>query len=284
MISRNKSSLVFAIFEVLLMSGWVFSQALQNPSTALPPNTSPRINKTDSSAKEPPIPKKLGENLVQIGNITVDTQKKELTVKGRMLPTTSTQDSASAYLKRQLDGAKVPPPPPPKPSTASRTLEYLATSRNGMKAYESAMELDTDATTFNFALIMIGLDKARAVLPKSHFDSAQAKGDPVEIWVEWENNKVRAEELLYDQRTKAVPKLGEWVYTGSVVLSDGRYLAEVDGCLIGFVHDPDTIIENSTGGGLSAYGAIQLNPNLKLSADTAVKLTIKALKKRETDK
>lgn len=212
-------------------------------------------------ATAPPGIKKLGNNLVQVGNITVDTQKKELSVTGKVLPLTSG------------------PAPEANAPSPSKTLEYLATSRNGMKAYESALELDTDATTFNFALIMLGLEKRRAVLPKAHFDPAPVKGDPVEIWVEWDNRKVRIEELLYDQKTKTVPKLGNWVYTGSVVLPDGRYLAELDGTLIGFVHDPDTVIENSTGSGIGIYGSIILNPNLQLTTNTTVKVTVKALPK-----
>jgi hypothetical protein len=215
----------------------------------------------EPGATSPPVVKKLGENLVQVGNITVDTQKKQLTVPGKVLPTTSGSD------------------PEPGVSAPPKTLEYLATARNGMKAYESALELDTDATAFNFALIMMGLEKGNAVPAKEHFDKAVTKGDAVEIWVEWGDRKVRAEELLYDQQSKAVPNMGIWVYTGSVVLPDGRYLAEMDGTLIGFIHDPDDIIESSTGIGIGTYGSININPNLKLTANTAVKVTIKALPK-----
>jgi hypothetical protein len=85
--------------------------------------------------------------------------------------------------------------------------------------------------------------------------------------------------LLYDEKTKSVPHLGAWVYTGSSVLKDGQSLAEMEGTLIGFVHDPDAIIENSTGGGLSAYGSIRLNPSFKDSADMPMKLILRAVSK-----
>lgn len=212
----------------------------QHPPGVLPP--------------EKPAPvKKLGENLVSVGNIIIDTAKKEVTVPGRML--------------------------------RDQTLEFLATARMGYKSYESAMELDTNATSFNLALIMIGLQKNNAVVPQQHFDPAQAAGDPVEIWVEWGSgdkaHKVQAGDLLYDLRTKSIPSLGAWVYTGSTLLSTGQYLAELDGVLIGFVHDPASIIENSTGSGLNAYGSIRLNPNLKIAPDTPLKMTIKALQKQK---
>ncbi|MBN2321811.1 MAG: hypothetical protein JXR49_22220 [Acidobacteria bacterium] len=198
----------------------------------------------------PPI-KKLGENRVQLGNIIIDTGKREVTVPGRML-----QD---------------------------QTLEFLATTRNGMKSYESAMELDTNATTFNLAMIMIGLERNNAVAPTGHFDPARAVGDPVEIWVEWKDGersrRVKGEELLYSLDAKRVPEEGEWVYTGSGFLPDGPYLAELDGVLIGFVHDPASIIEHAGGIGLNEYGNIRLNPNLNISPDTPVKLTVKAIPK-----
>jgi hypothetical protein len=195
--------------------------------------------------------RKLADGRVLIGPILVDVNKKEISVPGRM--------------------------------QRNQTLEFLASAIKGNKLYESAIELDTSATSFNLALIMIGLEKSNAVVPTRHFDPKQAVGDPVEIWVEWregtETRKVRPEELLYDLKTKAAPKLGAWVYTGSTVLPNGKFRAEMDGVLIGFVHDPSSIIENSTGGGLNAYGSIRLNPNLKFAPFAQVKLTIKAIPK-----
>ena len=63
-----------------------------------------------------------------------------------------------------------------------RTLEFIANGRNGMRAYETAVTLDTDGVTFNTALLLIGLDRSRARnAPKNHFDPAVAEGDPVDI-------------------------------------------------------------------------------------------------------
>jgi hypothetical protein len=280
MLMGKMSISVLVIFQIISTWGLTFSQSPPNPQPPASTKPMPGMGKPIKETDPPPV-KKLSDNLVQIGNIIVNTQKKELTVSGKILPTKIGSSSSSGVDpepdSKQPPASSVSPTPPEE----SKILEYLATSRNGGKSYESAIELNTDATTFNFALIMIGLEKSHAVLPKTHFDRDQVKGDPVEIWVEWDKHKIRAEEMLYDQRTKTVPKMGEWVYTGSVVLPDGRYLAEMDGCLIGFVHDPDTIIENSIGGGLNAYGSIQLNPNLKLTANTAVKITVKALQKEK---
>lgn len=229
------------------------AQAQQNPPVK-PPQTPPLPQDPMQAGRKEPQPiKKISETLLQLGNILVDTQKKEITVPGRALP--------------------------------DQTLEFLATTKGGMKSYESAMELDTDAVTFNLALILIGLEKSRAVAPQFHFDATKIVGDPVEIFLEWgageAARKVRGEELLYDLQTKHVLSMGGWVYTGSTVTPDGRYMAEMDGVLIGFVHDPSSIIENSIGGGIGAYGSIRFNPDLKLAPDTAVKLTVRAVPKQK---
>ena len=41
-------------------------------------------------------------------------------------------------------------------------LEFVANTINGAKAYESALTLQTDAISFNAALLLIGLDPAAA--------------------------------------------------------------------------------------------------------------------------
>jgi hypothetical protein len=66
------------------------------------------------------------------------------------------------------------------------------------------------------------------------------------------------------------------VYTGST-FHDGRYLAEVDGALIGFVHSPSPIIEQVGGAGVSRFGRIVMNPRLGLEPNTPVVLTVKAV-------
>ena len=255
-LDRKSRFALLGFWILLLMGSAIISEGFfacvyaQEPPVMPPP---PPLSPEERALEKPAPIKKLGAGLVSIGNIIVDTAKKEVTVPGRIL--------------------------------RDQTLEFLATTKRGMKSYESAMELDTNAVSFNLALIMIGLQKSNAVAPQQHFDAAPTVGDPVDIWVEWGTGdnarKMRADELLYDLRTKSVPKLGVWVYTGSTVLPDGPYLAELDGVLIGFVHDPASIIENSTGGGLNAYGSIRLNPDIKIAPDTPIKLTVKALPKQK---
>lgn len=203
------------------------------------------------AAQSPPSPKveKLGNGLYRIGAIRVDTGKREIAVPGKV--------------------------------NEVMILEFVANTRDGMKAYESALTLDTDAFEFNAALLLIGLDKSRSVAPSIHFDPKPPVGDEVTLHIEWTRNstptRTPVEELLFDKdKDQPIPP-SSWVYTGSGFLDDGRYLAEVDGALIGFVHSPSPIIEQVGGAGVSRFGRIVMNPRLGLDRDTPVVLMVKAV-------
>ena len=194
-----------------------------------------------------PSVRKVGDSTYEIGRLRVDTAKREVLVPA------------------SINGVQI--------------LEFVANAKDGSKAYESALTLDTDAITFNTALLLIGLDPSRGRPPKMVFDQGPAAGDPLDMFVSWGTRTVRIEELLYDQRTKKTLPAGKWVYTGSTFVDAGdgrqRYLAELDGVLIGFMHSPSAIIErvDTTVG----YGAAVTNPELGLEAGAAVTLTIRAL-------
>ena len=166
-------------------------------------------------------------------------------------------------------------------------LEFVANTRNGHKAYESAFTIDTDAVSYNTALLLIGLDPERAKVPKQHFDATAPEGDPVEMFVEYTVagtvRRVRVEELLFDKRTNTTMPKGPWVYTGSTfvdMVDRWEFLAATDGVLIGFVHSPAPLIENPRAGAVNGYGAVVLNPNLGLSPGLPVKFTVRALPRR----
>lgn len=213
-------------------------------SSAVPVWAAPRAPAPQAA----PAVEKLGPGLLRVGPIRVDLTRREIS-----LPAT-------------INDVVV--------------LEFVANVVKGIKAYESAMTLQVDAITFNAALLLIGLDKANARVPTQHFDPIPPAGDAVEMWIEWKTGattrRVPVEELLYDRQfNKTVPP-GQWVYTGSTFLPDGRFWAEADGILIGFVHSPAPVIESIGGVGVNRYGAIVLNPNIGLSPGLEVTLTVKA--------
>ena len=216
----------------------------QNPASTPPPHPAQVL-------RTPPPVERLGDNLLRVGKIRVDTKAREISVAG------SVNDV--------------------------QTLEFIANAEKGSKAYESALTLDTDAISFNLSLLLIGLDRKGAVVPMRHFDPVAPQGEPVEIWVEWASEgkrmRVRAEELVYNQDTKRTLAPNSWVYTGSTfIVNSNAYMADLEGTLIGFVHTPAPVIEYSSE--LSGpYGANRINPSLKLAAGTPVTLTVRALPK-----
>jgi hypothetical protein len=195
----------------------------------------------------PPV-ETLGPGLFRIQHITVDVKAREVRVPGHL---------------NKVD-----------------VLEFIANTLGGFKAYESAMTLETNAVAFNTALLLIGMDKSRSRVPTQHFDPIPPEGDPVELWFERRSapgKRRRVEDLLLDQRTKTTLPAGPWVYTGSTILSDGRYVAEVDGVLIGFVHSPAPIIENPRSGAVGAFGSFVMNPALGLPPMTPITLIVRAI-------
>ena len=213
--------------------------------TPPPPNArSPYAGPTPAPA---PV-EKLGPDLLQIGTIRVDLAKRELTGPGLV--------------------------------NDVQFLEFLANTKGGFKAYESALELDTNAVNFNVACLLLGLDDTRAVRATRQFDPQPPQGDPVEIFVEWEasgtRRRVRAEQLIYSKVSKTALTEGPWVYTGSSFVAQNRYLAEIEGTLVGFMHTPAPIIESPRPLN-GAWGDSIINPELELKAGTQVRMIVRAL-------
>ena len=213
-----------------LSASWPVTADQAQPRTQAPPRRS-----VTEPHKPAPI-EKLGPDVVRIGNVTVDTAKKEISVPGMFIPAT--------------------------------TLEFIAVTSGGPKAYESAIELETNGVNFNLGLILIGLDSARSEPPRSHLDPKPPSGDPVEVWIEWNSpagrQRIRAEQLVYNATTKQTLEQGPWVYTGSVITQKGALLSDVEGPLIGFVHSPAALIDSPRALSQGTYGTNRVNPALNI--------------------
>jgi hypothetical protein len=154
-------------------------------------------------------------------------------------------------------------------------LEYLAVARDGYKAYESLLELDVGGVGLNAACILVGLE-APSTAPEFQFDEEPIEGQSVALRVSWEDesgrHEVAAERLLSIQG--AEPAGTEWVYIGSLIGPDKNYGAEVTGTLIGFVHDPVSVIENREGLGIGRYGSVAGNKAIAPPRGTRIWLTV----------
>jgi hypothetical protein len=265
------------MIRIVLVSSLVMAAALTAAAPTSPPQAPPKL---------PPAVEKLPDGTFRVGQIHVDTAKREIAILGRANEVTF--------------------------------LEFVACTEGGMKAYESALTLGTDGVAFNTALLLIGLDPSHARVPKMHFDPIAPAGDPVEIWVEWggtlsnglpvlppatgrpggpplpagaptpavgpaTKTRMRVEQLLFDKRTNQPLPEGPWVYTGSSFVAGGnpkdlpRYLADLDGVLIGFVHSPAPIIENPRAGAVNGFGSVVMNTQIGLLPGMPVLVTVKAL-------
>jgi len=238
---------VYIIFFFLLSMSLIFqaSPTLANSGTG----QREMGELTDGKVKEKPQIEKLADNQYRIGSILVDKTKRIISIPGKTLSDNN-----------------------------NKPIEFIATMRNGYKSYESLFMLDVNAFEFNLACILIGLDSKNAVPAEFHFSPKPVLGDAVSIHISWKSNnktvKYDIVELLKTRETKRKTKMAEaktdtalampseWSYTGSKFVGDNQYLAQMEGVLIGLVHDPASIIEHKTGIGLGRYGLISINNNI----------------------
>ena len=208
------------------------------------------------SAQQPPAAsgmtkaavEKIGDGKYRIGAMQVDTVKREVTVPAGINPV--------------------------------ENVEFTASARNGVKSYETLLILNTDAVEFNTALLLIGLDPARGKPSKMQFDKDTPEGDAVELFVDMaDGQRLRVEELLYDKGLKQPLASGPWVYTGSTFIpgmNGPRYLAEIDGVLVGLMHGPSAIIENPRNDQVARFGNIIPNPKF-VKTQTYASFVVRAL-------
>ena len=88
---------------------------------------------------------------------------------------------------------------------------------------------------------------------------------------------MRAEPAAALMAVGGEPAAGPWIYLGSRTLGDGSYEAQQIGTVVGFVHDPASVLEHPTGLGIGNYGAVGANPDLTPPVDTTLVLTVSAI-------
>jgi len=159
--------------------------------------------------------------------------------------------------------------------------EFILSTQGGYKGYETTLEAGATAYEFNVACLLIGLDPKAAHTPRYHFDPTRTAGDPVAVAVVWreggKEHRSAAADLVKDRRTnKPLPATG-WVYTGSTFTPDGAYMAQMDGVLVGFVHDPAEIITLATGTSQTDYGNLIPNTQALPAKGTRVTVEVRAV-------
>jgi len=205
----------------------------------------------DGKMTQQPGVEELGGEKFRINTIMVDRGKRLITVPGRMIP-----------------------------YEENKPIEFVATMKQGYKSYESILMLDANAFEFNLACILIGLDADKASAAKFHFDPDPVEGDKVSIRISWQEKGQWIEMDVADlvkigEEKPATPSV--WVYTGSAFIDGDRYLAQMDGVLIGLIHDPASIIEHREGIGIGNWGSIAIDSELAPAGGQEILLKVQSL-------
>lgn len=200
----------------------------------------------------PRIPiERVDADRVRMGNILIDRRQRRFSIPGRVI---------------WEDGP----------------LEFVAVVKGGVKSYEALVELDTDAVQFNLACLLIGLDADFKRGPSFHFDPEPVRGKTASVWLSWTQDgasrEVSLSEMFALKEGQAAGPI--WIYTGSRTVR-GRYLAAQDGTLIGFAHDPASIIEHREGLGLGDYGSVGIKPGMLPAKGTDLTLEVRWMSRRE---
>jgi hypothetical protein len=161
-------------------------------------------------------------------------------------------------------------------------LEYVAVARGGYKGYESVLELDSTASEFNLACILVGLDGESATKPKFQFDNQPVDGPRVMLELRWKPDgkpveRVAVHEALVEIGTNGQQRAvsDDWTYIGSYLEpNSSRFAADTMGAVIGFVHDPASIVEHRAGLGIGAYGSVQVRKDRLPPIGTPVELVL----------
>ena len=130
-------------------------------------------------------------------------------------------------------------------------IEYLACAEGG-KTYESMLVLHCEPKEFYEALIQIGLKPGAPAYDDGSGKHVPPKGDKVRIFVEWEDPKgnamhFRAEDLIYNKKTKETMQHVDWVFVGSQFTEDPEteeqvLQADLTGSVISTHHGDQTVI------------------------------------------
>src|SRR5579871_2444269 len=170
--------------------------------------------------EKPPPVERITEHVYRIGSATVDTAARTVVCPGEI---------------NMDDGP----------------IEYLAVAPKG-KLHESLLRVDIRPLYLQVALLMLDLEPKNVL--KAQGDKATPQGDPVEIRVRWRDGQgmeqdVRAEELVAELPGERVMAKHDWVFTGSRILKEVGFEADVSKSLVAVWHDPAAILDNPLPGG-----------------------------------
>jgi len=132
-------------------------------------------------------------------------------------------------------------------------LEYLLV-RNGGKTHESLFLTDVEPYNIQLAGLLLNMEGADTPLPYQGA-SELPTGEHLKLSVALVDEQGRTHHFdpgvwlkkVIEEKIEAVENL-DWIFTGSTI-SNGRFLAQMEGSIIALYHDPVAIIDNGSPGG-----------------------------------
>jgi hypothetical protein len=145
---------------------------------------------------------------------------------------------------------------PAKVNMREGLLEYVLVHESG-KVHESLFSTAVKPFELNVVMLLLNWEKSGAFFDfsKPERGGVLVKGavnppsSHVEVRVAWKDRtgkeqSVRVEDWLHQVEKKARLTIEPFIYTGSQVLADGKFLAEESGSILALYQDPGSLVNN----------------------------------------
>ncbi len=208
--------------------------------TVHPKSTSP----TDAALVKP---KEISKGVYQVGNVMLDTNKKEVVIPGEI-----------------------------NIATGDTTIEFFACGLLG-PSHESILMLDAEPLSLFTALGLLELSPGMNLEVQG--DPHDPKGSGVQVWVEWkQGDKVvskTARELVWNKFAKQPMEKTHWVFTGGRIRT-GQFTTQLTHNIIAVHRDPDSILNHPLPGGIDDR-TYRVNTDVVPPKGTKVKVIIRPI-------
>ena len=160
-------------------------------------------------------PKKIGENVYQLGNVVFDIGKREVTVPGEI----------------NIVGGDI-------------NIEFFACGKLG-KTHESILIVDAEPIYMLTALGVLDFEAGRNLVVEG--DPRPPIGSPVDIWVEWKQGDEvvsrRARELVWNAFSEQPMQDTPWIFTGGRI-KNRQFTTQLFHNIIAVYRDPDSLFNH----------------------------------------
>lgn len=208
--------------------------------TVYPKSTSP----TDAALVKP---KEISKGVYQVGNVMLDTTRKEVVIPGEI-----------------------------NIATGDTTIEFFACGLLG-PSHESILMLDVEPLSLFTALGLLALSPGMNLEVQG--DPHDPEGSDVQVWVEWkQGDKVvskTARELVWNKFTKQPMQKTHWVFTGGRIRTN-QLTSQLTHNIIAVHRDPDSILNHPLPGGIDDR-TYRVNTDVVPPKGTKVKVIIRPI-------